>query len=281
MPLYDTLSTIVTFKLGRPSLNFCVHQLQGCVRTMVQAVETPFLKASTSINLNPSPIHDAFSTAASYVARNTVNEEIVNGLTVARSNDLLERACWSFEEHLATAQALLFLHIIQLFDGDIQMRAEAENRGVLVQDRIMSLLARQEHELPDTISASAWLKWTFMESVRRTYLIFVFVEAIYANLKQGYCELVHLLSTLPLALDGALWNAKSEAEWARLTTTRSSAVITYGEAVPIWHGMKTERNGDLETLQEMLWAVCKGEIPIARRTGLEQYRATAPDIVVV
>ena len=146
------------------------------------------------------------------------------------------------------------------------MRAEAENSWALVQDRIMSLLDRQDYEIPAPVMGSAWLKWTFLESVRRTYLMWVFVEAMYQNLKQGYCELVPLLGTLPIALDGALWNAQTEAEWFEVNKHRSPAIITYGEAVPIWHEMKTEQNRDLETMQEMLWVACKGELPYARRT---------------
>ena len=266
MPLYDTLATIVTFQLSRQSLNFCVRQLQKCTETMMQTASTPWMKPVTAFALVPSPAHDAFSAAASYIARNADTEGFVNELILAKTRDLLSRPCWEFDEHLANAQALLLLHVIQLFDGDIQMRAEAENSWLLVQSRIMSLLDRQDHEIPASVTTSAWLKWTFLESVRRTYLMYVFVEAMYQNLKQGYCELVPLLGTLPIALDGALWNAQSEAEWIEVNKHRSPAIITYGEAVPIWHEMKTEQNRDLETMHEMLWVACKGELPYARRT---------------
>ncbi|KAI9872994.1 MAG: hypothetical protein M1823_008029, partial [Watsoniomyces obsoletus] len=94
--------------------------------------------------------------------------------------------------------------------------------------------------------------------------------AVFGHLKQGYCELVPLLSSLPITVDGALWNAQNEAEWLHLTTTRSPAVITYGEAMPIWNDMKTSQKRDLETLQEMLWVACKGEVPHARRILLGQ-----------
>ncbi len=275
MPLYDTLSTIVTFQLSRPALNFCTRQLQRCTERMIQTASTPWMKSITAFAIIPSPAHEAFSAAASYMARNADNGGLVNELILAKTKDLLQRPCWEFEEHLANAQALLLLHIIQLFDGDIQLRAEAENSWTLVQVRIMSLLERRDHEIPTAITGSAWLTWTFLESVRRTYLMYVFVEAIYQNLKQGYCELVPLLGTLPIALDGALWNAQTETEWLELNKTRSPAITTYGEAVPIWHEMKTEQNRELETMHEMLWVACKGELPYARRT-LTQYLPGPP-----
>ena len=266
IPLYDTLSTIVAFQLSRQSLNFCTRQLLGSAESMVQTTSTPWMKPITAFALNPSPLHDAFSVAASYMARNPENEGMVIDLIVAKTKDLLQQACWSFDEHLANAQALLVLYIIQLFDGDIQMRAEAENSFSLVQARLMSLLERQDYEIPEAVAMSPWLKWTFLESVRRTYLIYVFTEGIYQNLKQGYCELVPLMATLPIALDGALWNARTEIEWIAATKARSTAVIAYGEAVPIWNEMKTEQNRELETMQEFLWAACKGEAPYARKT---------------
>lgn len=279
MPLYDTLATIVSFKISQPALRFCEHRLRSCSSTLVKTGATPFIKLSTSAHLDSSPIQEAFSAAASYVSRNPQNEELVSRLLIAKTRDLLRAPHWSFDEHLANAQALLLLRIILLFDGDVQMSVVAEATSELVQDRIMSLLQRKEDEAPVSLATSAWTKWTFYESVRRTYLMYVFVEAIFAHIKQGYCELVPLLSTLPLAVEGSLWTAKTEQEWLQLTKHRSPAVITYSEAVPIWSEMRTGEHRNLETMQEMLLTACRGEIPHLRRDPNQQPPITSPAVV--
>ena len=88
MPLYDTLATIVTFQLSRQSLNFCVRQLQKCTERMVQTASTPWMKPITAFALVPSPAHDAFSAAASYLARNADTEGYVNELILAKTERL-------------------------------------------------------------------------------------------------------------------------------------------------------------------------------------------------
>ena len=270
MPFYGTLSAIVTVSLNRPTLNFCTRQLQACVKNTVQTGSTLWSKHMTASSL-PSPTHDAFSSAASYLARNSENEDLVNNLILAKTQELLQKQCWTFEETLANSQALLLLHIIQLLDGDIKMRSEAELNRILVQSRIMSLLERQEHEIPMTVASSPWLKWVFLESVRRTYLMYVFVEALYQNLKQGYCELVPRLAYLPLTLDGRLWDARTETDWIGALNNTSSTVLLYSDAVPIWN--ETRAGQELETMQEMLVMACKGE-------RVHERKVTYPDLML-
>ena len=52
---------------------------------MVEVAEILFIKSITPVDLSLSPIHDAFGIAASFVSRNPQNEELVNGLIIAKN----------------------------------------------------------------------------------------------------------------------------------------------------------------------------------------------------
>lgn len=190
--------------------------------------------------------------------KDSQNADLVKKLVIAKSYQLAHQSYWSFDEHLATMQALLLLQIILLFDGDIQMRTVGESQMESIRRQTAQLLLRNTNEISDPIALSPWLRWLFVESVRRTYLICIFIQALYSNLKVGYCELVPLLGTLPLSVHEASWDAKSESEWLEVNASPSSQVLPYTEALSIWHTAKQEKNQKLGTFQEMLYAACKG-----------------------
>ena len=256
-PMYDTLATIVTYQLSKSSLIYCVRQIQSCIPSLVTTSETPFIKQSTWTSTDFSPMQEAFSIAASYNCRNSQNEDMVHAVILKKSAEIFRNEYWSFEEHLAAIQAMIILQIIQLFDGDIRLRAVAENRRIVLQDQILRLQQRQDYEIPVEVESSPWHKWVFLESVRRTVVAYWHVEAIYGALKNGFCDLVPLLATLPLAVNGKMWNAASELEWEGFSEKSRTTVLPYAEAMPFW-SQYIKKDGNLEALQDALYVACKG-----------------------
>lgn len=190
--------------------------------------------------------------------KNSQNENLVKKLVISKADQLARQSYWSFDEHLATMQASLMLQIILLFDGDIQMRTVGESQMESIRQQMAQLLLGNANEISDPIALSPWLRWVFVESVRRTYLMCIFVQALYSNLKFGYCELVPLLGTLPLSVHEVSWNAKSETEWMEVNASPANLVLPYTEALTVWHTAKQEKNQHLAAFQEMLYAACKG-----------------------
>ena len=258
-PLYETLSTIVTLSLSKNALNYCVKQLQCCATSLSARGGTPFIKPAMWNGLSPAAIHEAFAISSSYASRNHQNEDLVQQVVIAKFYQLINQSCWSFEDHLATMQALVLLQVILLFDGDIRMRAVAESHHELIEEKMLKLLQRRENEVPESIAISPWLRWLFMESVRRTHLMHIFVQGIFRNLKNGYCDLVPVLAVLPLSVHAESWNARSETEWLRLDASTSHLILPYAEAMPVWHLVRHEKRQKLEPLQDMLYIACKGE----------------------
>lgn len=281
IPFYDSVATVVSFKMSRSALNFCTQKIGACSSSMARSGETPFIKATLSKLLASSALHDAFAVSAAYTSRTPQNESLIHALVIAKTNDLLSQQPWSFSDHLASAQALLLLHIIALFDttaGPTSLRMTANQTFDPVRHRIMTLLQHQGTDLPPSIASNAYLKWVFLESVRRTYLTYIFVEAVYANLKHGYCKLVPLLATLPISLDGELWTAESEDEWMD-RCAGMPMVLPYGEAVMVWQERVKEKKA-LESLLSMLRVACKGDSPIGEVLGVDGRPFLGPTVAV-
>jgi hypothetical protein len=167
----------------------------------------------------------------------------------------VEEADWTIEEELANVQASLLLHVIQLFDGDIECRRTAESNMDVLRSKVLHLQRRAADEMSHDISAT-YTQWVFVESVRRTILTATLAEGIFVNLKEGVCTTVPFLSMLPITVAGSLWNTTSESDWKKLRKTVPLTVLPYGEAVGWWR--EEAETGTLDELQLLLFIACKG-----------------------
>ncbi|KAF7512062.1 hypothetical protein GJ744_002775 [Endocarpon pusillum] len=206
---------------------------------MAKSGETFFINSALSRILSQttgdSALHDAFAVTMAFASRTSQNTVLVSLLLLAKTKEVLRRNSYHFAEYLCNAQALLVLYILMLFEdsgsgsalGDqdhaLDLGRAADASFDAVRNRIMTLLQRGEDEIAipqklprSTTKENSCLRLLFLESVRRTYLMFIFLEAVYVNLRKGYCELVPLLVTLSISLEGNLWNAQSEVGWASL-----------------------------------------------------------------
>jgi hypothetical protein len=64
-------------------------------------------------------------------------------------------------------------------------------------------------------AASAWRRWLFSESVRRTIIISFVSRGIYAMAKQGYCRLGPVVTDMSFTSGSRLWTAKTPGQWQR------------------------------------------------------------------
>jgi len=136
--------------------------------------------------------------------------------------------------YLVGVQSLLIYQIIRLFDGDIRQRANAERHSGLLEAWTLQLNSTNNICYNDCGTESLYQRWVFIESARRTVTMSIMVQAMYSLLKDGYCTRVLLLATLPVSVDGALWNA-SEETWWQTTLGSGGDLCTYLDFTNQWN----------------------------------------------
>lgn len=158
-------------------------------------------------------------------------------------------------ESLCRTQALLVFQIIQLFDGDVRARAEAEASAVMLKSWAEELMqsaaeevetlaaSRHRYEPSDPDSplghgldplpgwrelrtsgtlTSTWYAWAYSESIRRTCLTAVLADGAFAILRQGWslCP-----GSIIFSATAGMWEADSPSAW--LATVRKGNPATY------------------------------------------------------
>ena len=205
----------------------------------------------------PQPLEEAYIACTVYISRTDDNSQAVRRIVLNTYLSLMSvEKSPAFDEELANIQAAVLLHILLLFDGDIQYRSVAESHIDGLREKVLRLQRREAEEVPEHIQASSYARWVFMENVRRTIVCSTFVECIYTNSRDGSCNTVPFLSMLPITVAGRLWRASSEAGWKRLSDIVPLTVLPYGEALGWWREEAGE--GTLDTLQHLLYVACKG-----------------------
>lgn len=244
--------------LPKETLDSCVQYFKNYLLNIVQHGRTPFISTHLYNDaLHPS-LEDVYCVCAAYLSKTTINERLVFLILSSKLEHLVSRRQYcSFEDDLATVQALIIYQIIRLFDGDIRQRGIAEAQFQLLDTWTISLRQRGEFELPLSIQSSPYRKWLFIESVRRTILMSIFLKAVYYAIKDGFCNKVPDMANLPLTVRGELWEVKSEGEWMQATRGSQPDTLTYHEFVEVWDGGPI--GGDVEDFQKMLLVGCMGE----------------------
>lgn len=238
-------------------LRYCAQELASWIQDMVKKVQTPFMKAIVPHDHLPDPLREAFNACAAYTCKTEANGPLVRTMVSQCYIRLLSRAAHAdLEIELATVQAVLMLHILSLFESDVQYHRLAEAQMGALRSKVLHLQRRSLQELPDQSTAAGYSEWLLMENVRRTVLASTLAESIYIILKDGVCKTVPFLSMQPITINGRFWMASSETEWYRLSSTSPLIVLPYGEAVDMWR--EEAQQGRLDKLQHLLFVVCKG-----------------------
>ncbi|KAI1416793.1 hypothetical protein F5Y13DRAFT_100643 [Hypoxylon sp. FL1857] len=149
-------------------------------------------------------------------------------------------------DHLSRVQALLTYQTIRLFDGDVRMRAQAEDlvptlflwtkqlldsakENLTRPSRFLADIANSASNYsscfgygPGSTSSSGsgagcsedtvWRAWILVESVRRTWLVSNYLQEIYLYMKRGWGNCP---GRMTITMRGGLWDAASSYAWSR------------------------------------------------------------------
>ena len=256
LPL-DSLRFPELTTLSPDQVDFCISQFRDCVPQLVRQNSTPFIHPLSYQNAPPSIYQDLLGVSALYCQKSPQNQAVVFTILDARISTLVESStssAWSIEDYLVGVQALIVYQIIRLFDGDIRQQANAERHFTMLETWTSQLrLASNNFHLDFGSNKSLYQVWILIESARRTVMMSVMVQAMYSLLKHGVCSSVPLMATLPISINGALWNM-SEGDWWQTTLGYGSDLLTYQEFVDNWNGGDTSQTDAFETI---LLVACK------------------------
>ncbi|KAE9373350.1 hypothetical protein N431DRAFT_337715 [Stipitochalara longipes BDJ] len=255
---HPALTPTRNVSVSKDRLDCCVQHFKAFLTKIVQSGQTPFINPQLYNDTLPPSLEDVYCVCAAYLSKTTANENLIFQILSSKLSELVSKYQYcSFEDELASVQALIIYQIIRLFDGDIRQRGIAETQFQVLDIWAMHLRQRSEFELHPAIQSSPYRKWLFIESVRRTSLMAAFLKAIYYTVKDGFCDQVPAMARLPLTVQGELWEAKSESEWMGATRGSQPDLLTYHEFVEVWDGGPLGK--DVEDFQKVLLIACIGE----------------------
>lgn len=240
-------------------IDFCIAQFKNMVPQLVQLSQSPFIHCSSYESMPPVVYQDLLGVSALYCHKSNQNKTTIFSMLDSRVSTLItssKSSSWSIQDYLVGIQALIIYQIIRLFDGDIRQRANAERHMNILEAWTMHLNSTSNIYSNDCNGESNYQRWIFIESVRRTILMSTMIQAMYSLTKDGYCIGIPLMTTLPLSLDGELWNLPEESWWERVNG-QGGNLITYGEFINQWSGGETLYTDTFETI---LIAACRHNI---------------------
>ncbi|KAJ5896426.1 uncharacterized protein N7473_005825 [Penicillium subrubescens] len=276
--LIDSSSATASWHTGSPSLldtpllfpaiffpetaapdKWSITQSLRCVKSFPQMFarsrRTPFIHQRLYDTYLPNAIQDAFTVSAAYCTRAPGTEDMSLRVLEAKTASLLQQVnqTTSVEELLASVQALMLFHIIQLFDGDIRQRSLAERN----MDTLRTWTTRLQVQAEDLGHATSWQEWILAESIRRTVIFSALIDSLYSSLKHGYCKNVKALSMLPFTSRPELWDLTTSAAWLTESSQSGSEVVLYGDFSMAWENGRVL--GELDYFQKLLLIPCVGE----------------------
>lgn len=240
--------------ISTEQVDFTICQFKSCITQLVQSTPLPFIHLSSYQKTVPQEYQDLLGVSAMYLQKNAENQQTIFAMLDRSISRLLSGASsWTLEELLLATQALVIYQIIRLFDGDIRQRANAE-RHLLVLDAWTNRLQEEANSIRTCLLVKpTYERWVIIESARRTVLVSVMLQAIYSLIKDGVCDSVPMMATLPVSLDGRLWKM-SEDEWWRTTSGKEVESVTYREYVSKWsHGDPLR----IDAYETILLVACK------------------------
>jgi hypothetical protein len=250
----DTSYPEIAF-LDRWSISQLERNIKSYPRMFARFQETPFIHPRLYETHLPDAIQDAFTVSAAYFTKSPETEDMISRILESKTAHLVQQhfESSSLEEHLAAVQALVLLHIIQIFDGNIRQRSIAEQNFHTLQSWTIQLRVRAGGLGP----ALTWQEWIFAESVRRTVILSLLVDGLYSVLKFGYCTNVPALSLLPFTSGSALWHVTTSTAWSTESQRGKSNTLLYGDFSKAWESGQIPDK--LDSFEKLLLTPCMGE----------------------
>ena len=148
------------------SMAYLVTNVKTYPAMFVFQGRTPFIPSRLYHGGLSKMMQDAFAICAVYLTLTETNRLAVFHIMEAKVAELIHEsneASWSITANLTGIQALILVHIIQLFDGDIRQRALAEQNEAVLVRWTDQLHIRTKDELVSSTSP-VWPSWIFAES---------------------------------------------------------------------------------------------------------------------
>lgn len=244
---YFTLSYPPMESISPDRIDFCIKQLRGCLPSFVLANRALFIYPLSSDENISAIYQDALSICSLYIHRTNTNKAIVLRMLDDKVDSLLLNSSQfsnGSKNNLTQLQVLLLYQIIRLFDGDIRQRANAERHFELLDAwtvRLHSSYAEAEQSQP-SYSQSPSRHWIYLESIRRTIMMSIFLRDLYSAMNSHVMALVPLRCTIPVSYGSDLWNESLVAETDNVRSLPH--LVSYPEFVDGWN------SGDLTYLDD-------------------------------
>jgi hypothetical protein len=234
---------------------------------------------------------DVLSACALYSSRNTDNQRAafrdIRHKAKALTSMMRSKTVHSPTKGLACLQALSMYQIIRLFDGDIELRAEAEADEALhahctdeMTRSIKSLKFPESvtrstacEEEPLNTNSNEWRRWIFEESVRRATLVSIIIQQNYAFLRGIAAQCTHS-DMIGYTARTALWDASSEYHWRLEWTEKPHHEVWPSRWDSVMAHLKPEECDDVSVL---LMVLMSGFDSTARWLGKENLVAYGLD----
>ncbi|KAJ0163106.1 hypothetical protein CTA2_3507 [Colletotrichum tanaceti] len=184
----------------------------------------------------PRDMQDAQACCALYIAKNSANAPFVLRTIQARAHEMLSTPMPKGRlDVIARLQATLLYQIISLSDGDISMRASAQEALPALEHAMQTLLpfvrwerGPQETGPMDCPTKETWHEWIFQESARRSLFFasfFIIAYKVLVGRSTGRCEDRYNFCQ-SWTLSAHLWQASNVVEFAVAWRERRHFVVT-------------------------------------------------------
>jgi hypothetical protein len=253
-PLAADTNSVVVMR-SRDTINHLIHTIKSYPAQFLQQFRTPFIHPRCYQDFLPRPIEDAFLLCSAYSTRTPANTDPVFRIFEHRVKDLIQtyQPSVTFSESLAYVQSLILIQIIQLFDGDIRLRATAEEH----ETTLIYWTAVLQGQIDDQMLVSSIPPneaWYISESARRTIIMSVMLRAIYDMVKTGFSEIPGTMEHLSFTLESALWDNNSTIEQRLNDGLQTRDLISYSELA----NSRTSEVVRSLPFEQLLLAACEG-----------------------
>ena len=239
-----------------------IGHIRSFPRMFAETGKTPFIHPQFYRHGLSDPVQEAYNMCARYSHQTPGNELLLAETIEQTATNLFESetARTSFENFLATVQALTLIQILRLFNPNLLNRELAEEHQELLGQWTYQLWQQAPSQLPSNLTP--WRAWLYAESVRRTVLISHCVQGAYSMLKHGYCVHNLFIWALPFDSRSKLWEAHDRDTWMQIAApTPRRDLLSFREYTNAW------LDGDFSeigVLEKLLLIVCKGVEAVER-----------------
>lgn len=237
----------------------------------------------------PRPMQRAFTAMSSYVNRTPETESFILRVIDNDAIDLINASEPGIEplpiqhdalEQLARVQALLVYQYIGLYDGDIRLRHQAEQRIPTLKRWCEQMVERAKTTLclgsllvwPDPEQALngialtdvsnlddlQWYTWIHAECVRRTWLVVSGLLSLYELRRDGFTD---CMGGMMFTTRKGVWDARSAVTWEKLCSRVNVGMIAMDQGEQI---MRDNAPGELDGFANVVLEITFGTERIER-----------------